>query len=180
MRFVQPIRDPEIVADIKDHLRDTNARNYIMLLIGLNTGLRIADILKLRVRDVTGTHIVTTEIKTKKQKRVLITHELKQALKEYIQEKPSNEFLIKSREGQNRPITGSMAYKVMRGIAAEFCLQEIGCHTLRKTFGYFFYKQYNDIALLMRLFNHSSEKVTLRYIGIEQDTMDVHLKRFKI
>ncbi|MHA6481075.1 site-specific integrase [Paenibacillus sp. strain BS8-2] len=180
MQFVQPIRDPEILSDIKDHLKDTNIRNYIMVMIGLNTGLRISDILKLRVRDVLGTHIVTKEIKTGKQKRVLITGELKRELQEYIQGKPSNEYLIKSREGHNRPITSSMAYKVMRDIAREFGLQEIGCHTLRKTFGYYFYKQYNDIALLMRLFNHSSEKVTLRYIGVEQDTMDVHLKRFKI
>ncbi|MDB5053134.1 MAG: phage integrase family protein [Bacilli bacterium] len=180
MNFVQPIRDPEILADIKDHLKDTNTRNYIMILIGLNTGLRIADILKQRVRDVYGTHIVTKEIKTRKQKRVLITPELKRELEAYIKDKPGNEYLIKSREGLNRPITSSMAYKVMCKVAFEFGLQEIGCHTLRKTFGYFFYQQYNDIAMLMRLFNHSSEKVTLRYIGIEQDTMDVHLKRFKI
>lgn len=180
MQFVQPIRDPELLADIKDHLKDTHQRNYMMVMIGLNTGLRISDILKLRVRDVTGTHIVTTEIKTRKTKRVLITGDLKRELQEYIQGKQSNEYLIKSREGHNRPITASMAYKIMRGIAEEFGLQEIGCHTLRKTFGYYFYKQYNDIALLMRLFNHSSEKVTLRYIGIEQDTMDTHLKRFKI
>ncbi|KEQ22864.1 site-specific integrase [Paenibacillus tyrfis] len=180
MQFVQPIRDPEILADIKYHLKDTNYRNYIMVMIGINTGLRISDILKLRVRDVVGTHIVIKELKTGKTKRILITGDLKRELQEHIRDKPGIEFLIKSREGHNRAITPSMAYKIMRSIAEEFALKEIGCHSLRKTFGYFFYKQYNDIALLMRLFNHSSEKVTLRYIGVEQDTMDVHLKRFKV
>lgn len=180
MRYVQPIRDPEIISDIKDHLKDTNYRNYLMFLIGINTGLRISDILKLRVRDVIGTHISITEKKTRKQKRILITAELKRELVPYIDGKQPNEYLIRSREGINRPITPSMAYKLMRIIADEFGLEEIGTHTLRKTFGYFFYLQYKDPAMLMQLFNHTSEKVTLRYIGIEQDTMDTHLKRFKI
>ncbi|ASS66388.1 MULTISPECIES: site-specific integrase [unclassified Paenibacillus] len=180
MNFVQPIRDPEILEDIKELLKTTHRRNYMMVLTGLNTGLRISDILKLRIRDVTGTHIVIREKKTGKHKRVLITPELKRELKDYVQDKPLSEYLIKSREGTNRPITPSMAYKIMREIAADFGLQEIGCHTLRKTFGYFFYRQYKDVAMLMRLFNHSSEKVTLRYIGIEQDTMDTHLKGFRI
>lgn len=180
MKFVQPIRDPEIIKDIMDHLKDTNYRNYIMFLVGINTGLRISDILRLRIRDVTGTHISITEKKTRKQKRTLITPELKRELAPYIADKPSNEFLIRSREGFNRPITTSMAYKLMRTIADEFGLDEIGTHTLRKTFGYFFYQQYKDTAMLMQFFNHSSEKVTLRYIGIEQDTMDTHLKRFRI
>ncbi len=180
MEFVQPIRDPEIVADIKDYLRKVNQRNHVMFLLGINTGLRIGDLLKLRVRDVTGTHIVIREQKTNKTKRVLITSELRKELESYIRNKPSNEYLLRSREGQNRPITRSMAYKVLRQVATEFRLQEIGCHTMRKTFGYFFYQQYKDVALLMKLFNHSSEKVTLRYIGVEQDTMDTHLKRFRV
>lgn len=64
MNFVQPIRDPEIVADIKVYLKESNARNFIMFLLGVDTGLRICDVLKLRVRDVTGTHIEVREKKT--------------------------------------------------------------------------------------------------------------------
>lgn len=46
-----------------------------------------------------------------------------------------SEYVIKSREGTNRPIGRSMAYKILRRTAAEFGLKEIGTHTLRKTFG---------------------------------------------
>jgi integrase len=180
LQFVQPIRDPDIIADIKDYLKSTNERNYIMFMIGINTGLRIADILRLRVRDVLGTHIVRTEIKTGKLKRTLIRDELKKELKSYVEGKPPNEYLIKSREGLNRPITASMAYKVMQNIADEFGLQEIGCHTLRKTYGYFFYYQFKDVGMLMKQLNHSHPSITLRYIGVEQDSMDVAMKRFKI
>lgn len=51
---------------------------------------------------------------------------------------------------------------------------------LRKTFGYHFYQKYKDIALLQELFNHSAPSVTLRYIGINQDMIDVAMKEFKL
>ncbi|WP_339321387.1 site-specific integrase [Paenibacillus sp. FSL W8-0194] len=181
MNLVQPIRDPELLQDIMDYLEGTNYRNYIMFLIGIDTGLRISDILRLRVRDVTGSHISIREKKTSKQKRILITSELKEKLAPYIEGKPPNEFLIKSREGLNRPITREMAYKIIRAIGDEFGISELGCHSLRKTFGYIFYNKTTnkDIALLMNYFNHSSQQETLRYIGMAQDTMDMALKRHR-
>lgn len=98
MNFVQPIRDPETIQDIKDYLKDKNPRDYIMFLIGIYTGLRISDILRLRVKDVSGSHISIREKKTNKQKRIYMAPELKKALIVYIEGKPANEFLIKSRK----------------------------------------------------------------------------------
>ncbi|ANS45907.1 putative integrase/recombinase YoeC [Bacillus thuringiensis] len=88
--------------------------------------------------------------------------------------------MLQSRKGKNRPIGRSMAYKILKRTAAEFGLDEIGTHTLRKTYGYHMYMQTKNIALLMEIFNHSSEKVTLRYIGVNQDAMDQAMSRFKI
>lgn len=85
MNLVQPIRDPELLQDIMDYLEGTNYRNYIMFLIGIDTGLRISDILRLRVRDVNLPHISIREKKTSKQKRILITSELKEKLAPYIE-----------------------------------------------------------------------------------------------
>lgn len=73
-----------------------------------------------------------------------------------------------------------MAYKILSGTAAEFGLGEIGTHTLRKTFGYHMYMQTKNIALLMEIFNHSSERVTLRYIGVNQDAIDKAMQKFRI
>ncbi|SFJ43964.1 Phage integrase family protein [Paenibacillus sp. UNC496MF] len=181
MNTVEPIRDNEVLADIKDYLKATNARNYIMFLIGINTGFRISDILRLRVRDVLGSHISIREKKTRKEKRALITPELKRELDGYIQGKPSNEYLIKSREGENRPITREQAYKIIREIGTVFKLSNLGCHSLRKTFGYIFYNDTTnkDIGMLMAYFNHASPQITLRYIGMSQDTMDKALKRHR-
>lgn len=179
MNTVQPITDPELLEDIMDFLQQTNIRNYLFFLTGISTGYRVSDFLKFRVRDVLGSHISIREKKTGKEKRILITPELRRALKIFVEGKQPHEYLFQSRQGVNRPIGRSMAYKIMRGIAEEFHLDEIGCHTLRKTFGYFHYKQFKDIALLMNHFNHSAEKITLRYIGELQETMDSSMKHFK-
>ncbi len=49
---------------------------------------------------------------------------------------------------------------------------KIGTHTLRKTFGYHAFNNGVDLSLLVRIFNHSSQEITLRYIGITQEQVD--------
>lgn len=178
MNFVQPIRDPDMIEQIKLYLRDMSERNYMLFVFGINTGLRIQDMLKLRVRDVKGDHIIMREMKTDKQKWLKINPTLRRELKRYIANKDDYDYLFKSREGRNKPITRDMAYKIMRKAANEFGLVDIGTHTCRKTFGYHLYKKEKDITLLQKIFNHSNPEITLRYIGMDQDTMDNAISRF--
>ena len=181
MKFVQPIRDSEKIQEVKDTLRKKSERNYMIFILGINTGLRVSDLVKLRVKDVKEReHIIITEKKTGKDKRILITDVLKRELKSYIQNKDDEEYLIKSTHGENKPLSRYMVYYILRETAKKCGLREIGTHTLRKTFGYHFYKKEKNIAMLMDLFNHSSEKVTLRYIGINQDILDRAMSNFKI
>ncbi|MED3039114.1 tyrosine-type recombinase/integrase, partial [Bacillus tropicus] len=129
MNFVQPIRDSEQIQQIKEYLKEKNARNYILFVMGINTGLRISDILKLKVGDLKGSHISMREMKTGKQKRIQITAALKRELRWFNENREDDEYLLKSRQGKNRPIGRSMAYKILSGAAAEFGLDEIGTHT---------------------------------------------------
>lgn len=73
-----------------------------------------------------------------------------------------------------------MAFKILRVAAEHVGLDDIGTHMLRKTFGYHFYKQTKDVAMLQEIFNHSDQRTTLRYIGINQDAMNNAMKKFKI
>lgn len=180
MNYVQPIRDTEIIAGIKEYLKHENERNYMLFVTGINSGLRISDILPLKVKDAKRSHFSLRETKTGKQKRIQITPALKRELKRYIEGKDDEEYLFKSREGRNKPIGRCMAYKVLQAAAEEFGLDEIGTHTLRKTFGYHFYYQTKDVAMLQEIFNHSSPQITLRYIGVNQDSMDKAMNKFKI
>ncbi|PEV11699.1 site-specific integrase [Bacillus thuringiensis] len=103
---------------MKEYLKQKSERNYILFVIGINTGLRISDILKLKVGDLKGSHISMREMKTGKQKRIQITAALRRELKWYIEDMEEYEYLIKSRQGKNRPIGRSMAYKILSTTAA--------------------------------------------------------------
>ena len=183
MKTVQPIRDAKIISQLKKFLQDKDNKYYIMFIIGLNTGLRISDILNLKVSDIKDkTHVTITEKKTGKYKRFLINGQLKKEIDDYINISglSDNDYIVVSRKGMNRPISRIQAYRILNAAAAELRLEEIGTHTMRKTFGYWHYKQHKDIAILQDIFNHSAPSITLKYIGINDDVKDNTLKDFFI
>lgn len=178
MNFVQPIRDQELISEIEEYLKKKKMRNYILFILGIYTGLRVSDILSLRVSDLKGKeYLVIKERKTRKTKRIRIHTVLKRELKDYLKDREPKEYVIKSRKGRNKPITRQTAYMILRDVADHFGLDAIGTHTLRKTFGYQVYRQTKDVALLQDLFNHSNPQITLRYIGINQDTLDDAIRK---
>jgi integrase len=179
MKEVQPIRDRNKIEEMKAELLKQGYRDYMMFVLGINTGLRISDLLNLKVEDIKDkTHIVLTEKKTGKIKRFMINSLLREEIDKYINNMKDNEYLFQSQKGDNKPISRVQAYRILNKAAEKVGLDEVGTHTLRKTFGYWHYKQYKDIALLQDLFNHSAPSVTLRYIGINQDIMDKTIEDF--
>lgn len=167
MEFVQPIRDLKKIETIKKLLRQQNLRDYCLFVVGINLGLRISDLLKLRVSDVYENgkpkdRIRLREKKTNKFKDFPLSDNAKSALKEYLKTRDYKDFLLRQQ-----------AYKILNSVAKDVGIKEkIGTHTLRKTFGYHAHKNGYDITLIQKLFNHSSSSVTLRYIGITQDNLD--------
>ena len=86
MNTVEPIRDKRKIAAMKALLNDRNPKYMIMFDIGINTGLRISDILTLTVADVSGDHVNIIEKKTGKRRRFLINRKLKRDLRKYTRE----------------------------------------------------------------------------------------------
>lgn len=179
MKFVQPIRDPNVIEGIKENLRLFNERNYIFFCMGIYSGLRVSDLLHLRVGQVRGTHVTIRESKTRKEKRFIIHPDIREDLDRYIAGRQDHDYLFPSRQRKKksgirgRPIHRSMAYKMLNQAANQFELSEIGCHTMRKTWGYHLYmKDPRNLALLMKMFNHSDPSITLMYLGLTQDFMD--------
>lgn len=182
MNFVQPIRDPRLVEDIANYLKKKNDRDYIMFIIGIYLGRRISDILNLKVEDVKNkNYLKIKERKTGKHVFLEFNPKLKKVLDEYTKELDPDDYLIKSRQGYNRPIDRTTAYRILREAAFEFRLEDrIGTHTMRKTFGYHYYKQTKDIVTLQEIFGHSHPSITLRYIGINNESINNALKKFSI
>ncbi|MDP4549836.1 tyrosine-type recombinase/integrase [Alkalihalobacillus macyae] len=172
MNTVHPLKKKKQINDMKKALG--NPRDKMLFIFGINTGLRISDILKLKVRDVRNKVSLTLqETKTSKSKIVYFNDNVKEAVKTLMpSDANDDDYVFKSRKGNNKPLTRVQAYNILNGAAERVGIdQPIGCHTLRKTFGYWQYKNNNDISLLMAIFNHSSASVTLKYIGITEDNI---------
>lgn len=189
MNPVQPIKDPEVVSAVAEFLRFTSERNYLMFCLGVYSGLRVSDLLSLQVFKVRGTHIEIIEGKTKKKKKFVIHDSIREDLDAYIADLDDNDYLFSSRQKKSnsglpdRPIDRSMAYKILNQAAQHFGLKDIGCHTMRKTFGYQLIVNAEPqqapfiIALLMKIYNHSTEAMTLHYLGLTQGAMDKAIQR---
>lgn len=180
---VQPLRSREEINDFKWALRRfCTERDYFMFTFGINTGLRISDILVLQVRDVKGkTHTKIIEKKSGKIRNVNLSG-IQEELEQYTQGMDLDAWLFPSRtkaEG-NGHISETQAYRVLVKAAEQLGRKDIGTHTMRKTFGYHYYKKTKDVAALQELFNHSAPSITKRYIGITQDEIDETLIGFKL
>lgn len=177
MNTVEPIRDLDLILDMADYLRAKSERDYVLFMLGIYSGLRISDILPLKVRDVKNKdYIYLRERKTDKEKRFPINEELKGILKEYVKGKENYELLFPRSKGRGRKehISRQRVWKILNQAAKHFGYTDnIGCHTLRKTFGYWLYKQSGgDVVSIQEILNHSDVSITKRYIGINQDSKD--------
>ena len=187
MSTTQPIRDKEALRKFKNFYKTQkpNTRNYAIIVLGLNTALRISDILSLtsemvydhnKVRE----HIVVKEQKTGKINRILLNREVRKALNLYrhflvksAAYKAGNPYLFPSPYVSQRPLSRYQVYRMIRNAAESVEIQEkVSCHSLRKTFGYRAWKQGADPIVIMLIYNHSSFDITKLYLCIEQDDKD--------
>lgn len=186
MSTTQPIRNVSQLQEFKDYYltQNPNPRNYVLCILGLNTALRITDILHLKWKHIYNfsdrtflSHISVIERKTGKSTMIALNHAVTETLNDYLTALPispdANEFLFQSRKGINQPLSRSQAFRIVKEAALSVGLnQHVSCHSLRKTFGYHAWQQGIPPALLMDIYNHSSYRITKRYLGIEQDDKD--------
>ncbi|WP_346877536.1 site-specific integrase [Clostridium sp. UBA5712] len=174
MNTVEPIRDFELLLDIEDYLLSKNERDYVLFMAGIYLGRRISDLLPLKVRDVRGkSHIYIREEKTGKEARILVNEDLREIFDHYIKGKRDYEYLFKRSKGKNKPISRQRVWQILNDAAKEFEYKDnIGCHTLRKTFGYWLYEDTKDAVVIQELLNHRDISITKRYIGVTQDSKD--------
>lgn len=197
MNTAQPIRSREDLTRIKDYYRviRPNSRNYLLIIMGLNTALRVSDVIRLKWRDVYDfraktcrEHISLEEQKTGKASVIFLNDSVKAAIQEYRRflcgrdaSLPEEDYIFGSYGRGATHISRVQVFRIIRQ-AARACGIEgvISCHSLRKTLGYHAWKQGVQPVMLMNIFNHSSFQITRRYLGIEQDDRDNIFRNIEI
>jgi integrase len=175
MEYVEPIKEIERIHEMKILLKKKSLRDYLLFVIGINTGLRIHDLLQLKVEDIwdgerSKEFLYLNDSNGDSIQSFYLNQKVRHALSEYLSQTAlaPTDFLFKSNRN-HKPITRQQAYRIINHAAKEVGIPgKIGTHTLRKTFGYHAYKKGIAISLLQAIFNHTSSSETLRYIGISQ------------
>ena len=192
MGTTMPIKSKKTLEKFRNYYRNVqrNPRNYALIVLGLNSALRIGDILTLRWGDVYHMkkqkyreHISIIEKKTGKKNVLAINASLQEALEFYrrtLEMYEEDRFIFASQKPPYENISRSQAYRIVKKAAESWGLEHcVSCHSLRKTFGYHAWRNGFQPALLMNIYNHSSYEITKKYLCIDQLEKDeVYLKTF--
>ncbi len=199
---VHPIRNPEHLRLLRRYFHDkyertTNInmkkkhlRNHLIFMVGINTLLRISDILRLTWNDLLSEKFYIKEKKTDKWNYKFVNDDLKTHVDEYFKFCEKYGF---NTDGDYAPFVGKYKseislgndsvcisaaktyIKVLKEAARKIGITDnIGTHTMRKTYCYWFLmnnkNNYSAIDYLQQELNHDKRKTTLGYAGISEDT----------
>lgn len=195
MNFVEPIRDKKKIAQIKNLLRGQGRyRDLLLFVVGINTALRVSDLLKLRVGDFLDEdgaikdRFVIREEKRGKRQEVVINDSIREAFGEYggaypgAAADPNHYVFFNTRTGNfSEPIKRGQVWKFIAAICEDVGLRgNFGTHSLRKTWGYHARLQGVDLALIMHKLNHNSLAYTKRYLGITDEELEEVVRRLNL
>jgi integrase len=180
MNPVEPIRDLAKLTTIKRTLRKRSPRDYLLFTLGVNSALRVGDLLKLRVADVVDDagqvreFLTLRENKTGKDRRVKLNEAVVEAIGFFVAEtKPAAADVLFKSPRTGRALTRVQVWRLLNKWALEAGITDrIGAHTMRKSWGYQARKQGVPLELIQAKLGHSSPAVTRRYIGITADEIE--------
>lgn len=175
---VDPITEVKDIKSIKKLLAD-KPRDRLLFILGINSGLRVQDLLSLKVGQLMerkiGDRISLREKKTGKDNILMINKEIKKAFQDYYDaiNPEEHHYIFKSRKGENYPITTYRVTRLVKSWAKQINLRgNYGAHTLRKTWTYQNRMKGVSWEVLSRRLNHSSPSITRRYIGLRQEEVE--------
>jgi len=161
-------------------LGEKSIRNYTIFVTGINTNLRASDILRIKIGMVRyllpGQSVIMREKKTGKLRYMTVNGAVCGAVKLLIEElrdndKLDDDYYLFQGDSPDVPLCVSALSRCVKKWCEIVGLRgNYGSHTLRKTWGYHQRVTFGvDIPTLMMCFNHSNQRQTLYYLGIQEE-----------
>lgn len=178
---VEPIKNKKDIEKIKQYLLGKeNKRDYMLFVVGINIGLRAGDLLSLKYSDILDNGKIKDSVTIQEEKTDNVrTFELNDSAKKAIQlyldsinnDYDMDSYLFSSRKG-NEALTVGSAHKLIKTLMRDLKIKgNYGTHSLRKTFGYHSYNNGIPLETLQKVFGHSTQAMTLKYIGITKEVI---------
>lgn len=189
-----PIKDMRDIMRLSDwYIQNGKYRDNMLFITGINFGLRVSDLRRLRFGDLIDSNMMfketfeVFEIKTrntrvqKRNRHVTINNAVIEAVTLYLEHTPGitlDTYMFRSESnngsGNNVPIHNNSVDEILKkGARAVGITSKVSTHTLRKTFGYHQMVMSNNdprkLMLLSKMFGHASVSVTMDYIGFTNE-----------
>ena len=183
---VQPIKDPRKIKRMIAVLEKSNPRNVLLFRVGLNTILRIQDILDLRVSDIFHPDGSFKEylslFESKKGKAIKLNSLIRIEIKKFVDHYSLKEddYIFFSLHNPARNLDRVEAWRILKKAADRVGIENFGTHSMRKTLAWTIYQKTKDISLVMYMLNHQSPTATMKYLGLVQDSIDKTYEEFAI
>lgn len=184
MREVEAVKTRAQRQQIEAHLADQAIIYANIWKVGVNTALRISDLLSLTMDNVCALDPVQPalnliEQKTAKQRKIVVNRSALDVMHRRLAEYPDHVWLFKSdaanrdRRAPPKPINRRSVSRVFEQVGQKVAPKvALGTHSMRKTRGYTMHKAGRSIESIAKVLNHSSPSVTMRYIGLVQQDID--------
>lgn len=183
MQEVDAVKTSSQMVQIEAQLSDYPQIYSDIWRFGLNTALRISDLLSIRMSDVhtldpDNPALVIIERKTRKPRKLLLNEAALGVIYRRSADQPADTWLFQSTSGVFRktdphPISRRAVSKVLESIGKKIKpAVRLNTHSLRKTRGWALYDAGYSIERICRILGHSSPSVTMRYIGLTQADID--------
>lgn len=175
----RPIVDKKLIEQIKQqYLKRNQTRDLLLFLLSINTGIKLVELLKLKVGDIKNKDILTVKESYTKVKKIFpLNGEIKELAKEYTENRKAKEPLFISIF--EKAVDRIQVFRNFKEICVKLGIEkEYSVSSWRKTFGYHYYQKYGDLAMLEWLFNQSTVEETMKYIGVKEDLNSRFNKEF--
>ena len=164
-----PIKDIETINRIKNYYKELgNNRDLLFFLMSINTGLKFNEIIDLNVKDVKDRDFVVVEhCADRIRKQIPLNDEIKELINIVVAGKKKTDPLFIS--GKGNRIDRTTVYRNFKEMCEALNLGDISVSSLRKTFGYHYYKKYKDLSFLQWMFNQTTVLATMQYIDVTEN-----------
>lgn len=182
MATVSPLT-PDQVNEVKLFLERHYFTEVIMdiTICGFQVPLRISDLRKIKFSDIRNGVLFFRSLKTGKCQQLKLNNKFMAIVDR--RSKNGDEYVFQSHSNRakrlNSPISASAVYAALSAAGNKIKVN-VGTHTFRKTWASNVYKVTNDLGLVQKALQHGSSSQTLRYIGVDQERMDVITSSFEL
>ena len=172
---VDAVKTPELITAIEQNLKSKGDIYSDVWKFGLNTAMRIQDLLAIEYSklDLDKKEYSLIEMKTNKTRTITLNNGALAVINRRREQYPDDKFLFQShshklKRNVKKPVSRVTVSRVFKSVGDKLDLH-INTHSMRKTRGYMMFKDGRTLEHICKMLNHSHPAITMAYIGIGKE-----------